>query len=227
MSAFQLKHLLAGAAMLAAAAGAVALKPTVHMADQHPINLEQMIPQQFGDWKLDKTIVPIQVDPEIQAKLNQIYSQVLTRTYIDPAGHRIMLSVAYGGDQSDGMRAHRPEICFPAQGFQVAGQALGTMRTEFGPIPVKRMVATKGERIEPITYWIMVGERAARTSSEQKTAQLHYGLHGQIPDGMIVRVSTIAADAEPAFQLEDSFVNTMLRALKPADRSRLAAAVAG
>ncbi len=72
-----------------------------------------------------------------------------------------------------------------------------------------------------------LSDDAFRTSSEQKTAQLHYGLHGQIPDGMIVRVSTIAADAGPAFQFEDSFVNTMLRALKPADRSRLAAAVAG
>ena len=40
MSAFKLKHLLAGTAMLAAAAGAVALKPTVRMAQKQPVNFE-------------------------------------------------------------------------------------------------------------------------------------------------------------------------------------------
>lgn len=223
MSTFKLKHLLAGAAMLAAAAGAVALKPTIRMADQRPVNLEKMIPLQFGDWKLDQSVMPLQVDPEIQAKLDQIYSQVLSRTYINSKGERVMLSIAYGGDQSDGSRAHRPEVCYPAQGFQVVWQALGSMATDTGTIPVKRLITRKGERTEPITYWMMVGERPARSGMEQKMAQLEYGFRGLIPDGMIVRVSNISADSEQSFHLQTAFVSDMLPAVNAAERVRISA----
>ena len=33
-------------------------------------------------------------------------------------GRQIMLSIAYGEDQRDGMKLHYPEVCYPAQGFQ-------------------------------------------------------------------------------------------------------------
>jgi EpsI family protein len=36
---------------------------------------------------------------------------------INPQGYRIMLSIAYGKNQSDALQLHKPEICYPAQGF--------------------------------------------------------------------------------------------------------------
>jgi hypothetical protein len=57
MKGMSLKHWLAGALMLAAAAAAVALKPTIRMAEQRPINLEKMVPISFGDWHLDSNTV--------------------------------------------------------------------------------------------------------------------------------------------------------------------------
>jgi hypothetical protein len=48
-----------------------------------------------------------------------------------------------------------------------------------------------------------------------------YGLSGQIPDGMLVRVSTIDANDAGAYRVQDRFVNQMLDALKPHDRVRL------
>jgi hypothetical protein len=48
-----------------------------------------------------------------------------------------------------------------------------------------------------------------------------YGLSGRIPDGMLVRVSTIGADEAGAYRVQDRFVKQMLGALKPGDRSRL------
>lgn len=222
MSQLQLKYLLAGATMLAAAAGAVALKPTERMAEQRPINLERMIPQQFGDWKLDQSIAPVQVDPEVQAKLDKIYSQVLSRTYINGKGERVMLSIAYGGDQSDAMRAHRPESCFPAQGFTVSALQMGEITVRSGTIPVRRMVAVRGQRVEPITYWIMVGEKPARNGMEQKLAQLQYGFHGRIPDGMIVRISSISDLAESGFKLQEQFAASLLAGVPRPDLSRVA-----
>jgi hypothetical protein len=100
MSTFKLKHLLAGAAMLAAAAGAVALKPTIRMAEQRPVNLEKMIPQQFGDWKLDQSVMPLSGRPGDTGQADEIYSQVLSRTYINSKGERVMLSIAAKPDRT-------------------------------------------------------------------------------------------------------------------------------
>jgi len=87
---------LPGLSMLAAAGLAIAITPTSKIADQGPkTDLETMIPRQFGEWKMDETIVPLLADPKQTALLNKIYNQTLSRTYINTAGQRIMLSIAY------------------------------------------------------------------------------------------------------------------------------------
>jgi hypothetical protein len=105
--------------------GAVAgewLRPTLRLAEVKPaIQLEQQIPEAFGEWRLDRSIRPVLPDPSLQAMLDSLYSQVLARTYVNAQGQRIMLSIAYGSDQSNEATAvHRPEFCYSAQGFRVA-----------------------------------------------------------------------------------------------------------
>jgi EpsI family protein len=217
-----LKHLLTGLAMLAAAGLAIAMTPTHKIADQGPkLNLETMIPKQFGEWKMDETIVPLLADPKQTAMLNKIYNQTLSRTYINTAGERIMLSIAYGGDQSDGMAVHKPEVCYPAQGFQILKNSTDAFSTGNGSIPVKRLVATQGKRIEPITYWTTVGDTVAVSSLKWKLSQLKYGLTGKIPDGLLFRISSIQADDAVAYKMQDDFARTLLGALTPSGRKRL------
>lgn len=61
----------------------------------------------------------LEITPELANNLDKLYSQTLTRTYINNDGYRIMLSVAYGENQlsSDVTQVHRPEFCYVAQGF--------------------------------------------------------------------------------------------------------------
>lgn len=208
--------------MLCAAAFAFAAKPRAKIADQVPlISLEELIPKRFGAWQVDEKIVPVVVDPQIQAKLNEIYNQTLARTYVDLAGQRIMLSIAYGGDQSDAMQVHRPEVCYAAQGFQVAKEALGQLATDYGVVPVKRLVAVQGQRIEPITYWVVVGDMATSVGLQQKLQQLKYGLTGKVPDGMLVRVSSIARNDELAYGIQERFLREMLAAMPDVNRARV------
>jgi hypothetical protein len=54
-----------------------------------------------------------------------------------------------------------------------------------------------------------------------KLQRLAYGLSGKIPDGMLVRVSTIQTDEQRAYQLQDRFVGQLLEALDPGGRVRL------
>jgi len=214
--------LVLGAAMAATSALTVALTPTARTPQAHEqFSLEQMIPQRFGDWRIDPSVVPLAPDPEQQGMLEKIYDQTLSRTYIDSAGRRVMLSIAYGGDQSKALQLHLPEVCYVAQGFQMVENDDGALPTRFGELPVKRLVARLQERNEPITYWITIGEHAARAGFQQKLRKLAYGLSGEIPDGMLVRVSTIQGDASRAYQVQDRFVTDMLGAMAPRDRIRL------
>jgi EpsI family protein len=207
--------------MLASAGAAQALKPTRRLAaDYPPIKLDEMVPKQFGQWRTDDAIVPVQVAPDVQAKLDKLYNQVLSRTYVDSAGYRIMLSIAYGGDQSDSMRAHRPEVCYAAQGFQV-GKLMKTVIASLDvSLPVARLEAWQGARHEPITYWVVVGDQVARSGFEQKLAQLKFGLAGKIPDGMLVRVSSIERESASAYSRHEQFANALQQALSPRDRVR-------
>jgi EpsI family protein len=211
-----------GLAMAGTSALTGALTPKPRVLQPHEqFSLEQMIPQRFGDWRIDPSIVPLAPDPEQQSMLEKIYDQTLSRTYINSQGQRVMLSIAYGGDQSKALQLHLPEVCYVAQGFQMQKDAEDSLTTRFGELPVKRLVARLHERNEPITYWITIGEHASRAGIQQKLHRLAYGLSGEIPDGMLVRVSTIQSNETQAYGVQDRFVAEMLGVMAPRDRSRL------
>lgn len=223
MQLISFKHLIIGLFMFAAAGVALALKPTDKVADVGTkVDLEVLIPKTFGDWKIDETIAPLIANPEQEALINQIYSQTLTRTYVNSRDERIMLSIAYGGDQSDSMAVHKPEVCYPAQGFQILkSPTTSSFSTDEGSIPVKRLVATQGRRIEPITYWTTVGDTVAVSGVKRKMQQIKYGLTGKIPDGLLFRISNIQADDVKAYQTQDAFTRDLLDAMSPAARQRI------
>lgn len=222
MKAARRSALVALGLMGTAAALAVAWRPSSKLADGRPkVDLEQMFPRTFGDWKMD-TGLPVQlVAPDVQQLLATIYSQTLSRTYVNAKGDRIMLSVAYGGDQSDATRAHRPEVCYPAQGFQIMASQVGLVSTATHPLRVRQLVAKAGPRVEPITYWVMVGDYVVLSGTEQKLAQLRYSTGGVVPDGMLVRVSNIDSDVASAYGLHGHFIRQMSAAMRPGDFSRV------
>ena len=214
MKFISFKHFVIGLCMFAAAGLALALKPTIKIADSGPkVDLEVLIPKAFGDWKIDETIVPLIADPELQAKLDKIYNQTLTRNYINGKGELIMLSIAYGGRQSTSMQVHRPEMCYPAQGFEVGRMSKGFIDASGARLPVMKLVATQGQRIEPITYWVMIGDSPVRGGLEQSLARVKYGLTGKMPYGILIRVSTISANESQSYRIEEQFVRDMLGAM--------------
>lgn len=214
--------LLLGAAMVLTALATRALTPGARLADARArFDLAAAIPLQFAGWSVDASLAPVAPNPDSQAALDRIYDQTLGRTYIDGNGQRVMLSIAYGGDQSKALQLHLPEVCYVAQGFQIVQKGEGVLATGFGHLPVKRLVARADVRNEPITYWITVGDQATRAGFAQKFQMLAYGLSGKIPDGMLVRVSTIDPDPVSAYRVQDAFSQAMLAALTPQSRTRL------
>ena len=222
MKLFSFRHLLIGLCMFAGAGLAVALKPNDKRSDQAQVELEALVPKQFGNWKLDTTVATLLVTPELQKVIDETYSQTLTRTYVNEAGKRIMLSLAYGGTHGEGMQTHRPEVCYPAQGFKVVKDTRPeVLSTDFGTLPIRRLVAAQGARNEPITYWVVVGDQQTQFGVGMKLAQMRYTLTGVIPDGMLVRVSSIDRDETGAYELQTDFIRAMLGALRDGERERL------
>lgn len=211
------------ALMLGSTLLAKQLRPTHRIADdREKVDLELMVPSAFGEWKaLAKSSGQI-VNPEVQQRLNDVYSQTLSRTYTNNKGAYVMLAIAYGADQSDANQMHYPEVCYPAQGFRVENAKYGVLQTQYGAIQVKRLNAKMGSRTEPVTYWTTVGDRVVKAGKDTKLEKLKYALDGKIPDGLLFRVSTINHDAKKAYEVQDGFINQFVQAITPKQRLRFA-----
>ncbi len=217
------RALFFAAAMAGASLLAVAMQPREYLADRMaPQRLSQLIPERFGDWVVDPAVLPIPPSPDLQRVLDATYDETLARTYRHAGGARVMLSLAYARNQHKGMNTHRPEICYPGQGFNIV-RGIGDAQLGFAgrAIPVKRLVAALGARNEPITYWLMVGQRITEFGYAQRRVTIAHGLRGEVPDGVLVRVSSIDSDNAAAFMLQERFVQDLLASLSEAQRARL------
>lgn len=217
------RAIIAALIMGLAAALSWFLTPTHRLADENPIQLESMIPTAFGDWAVDRNAHAGVVNPQQTELINRLYSQTLSRTYVNTkTGDRIMLSIAYGEDQRDSMQVHYPEVCYPAQGFEVRSNTVGELALVGGAIPVRRLeTVLNNSRFEPVTYWTMLGDTPQLGGVKKKLAEMRYGLRGQIVDGLLFRVSSIDRNTATAFDSQAAFATDMLASLPASDRHRL------
>jgi EpsI family protein len=214
--------LLIAALMFAASVAAILARPSTKASElEAAFSLEAIIPRSFGEWREEPQRYVQVVNPQTKELLDKLYSQVLSRIYVNASGNHMMLSLAYGSDQRRSLQAHKPEVCYPAQGFAILKNEAALLGTAFGDIPIRRVVATAGARHEPLTYWFTVGDRAVEGKMQKRLVDLRYGLTGRIPDGMIFRVSSIDSDYAHAFALQGQFIDQLLQALPPPERKRL------
>lgn len=212
--------------MVSAVGFSHALTPTRKLSDQeHRVDLAKAVPVQFADWKIDPGIVPVALSPVQAEALSSTYDQVLSRTYVNATGQRVMLSIAYGASQTQGLRAHRQEFCYTAQGFRVADIERLEFKIDGTTIEGTRMVASHGSRVEPVTYWFTMGNRVVLGYLDRQLVQLRYALSGYIPDGYLVRLSTVGPDVASGFSVQVEFAEQMMQALPRSLRDRLVGSI--
>jgi len=134
-----------------------------------------------------------------------------------------MLSIAYGNEQQGEFALHQPHFCYPAQGFTITERRRATISTDGGRVNVERLEAQQGMRVEPITYWVRLGEQNITGTSlfGRRLEDLRFALKGHVPDGLLFRVSSIDVQRERAFARQDQFVSDLLGAVGPSGRSNL------
>jgi EpsI family protein len=212
--------LLSFAIMLSCVGVAQYLKPHKYWADHtgEP-NYEKLIPHSFGDWEEVPYANRGVVNPVQEENLKRIYSQTFARTFVNKRnGRGIMLSIAYGRDQTNDTQLHTPDMCYPSQGFRVDKREDADVASPAGPIKAVRLVTMLGtERKEPLTYFIRVGDAVTRGSKERNIERLKLALRGYLVDGTLFRVSEVTRDGNP-FPLQDQFIADLLNALPEHDR---------
>jgi EpsI family protein len=213
--------ILAGGMVLATAAADVGRRWIERADVAPPPELTRHIPARFAAWREVET-APLVVNPQTQQLLDKIYSEVVARTYVNAVGYHVMLSAAYGRDHRGGLEAHKPEVCYPAQGFTIHEQRSDRLPHGASSLPVQRLRTSLNERHEPLTYWFSVAESVLATASSRRINQVRSLLTGTIPDGILMRVSSIDRDAARAWQQQDAFITDLLRALPEPTRLRVA-----
>jgi EpsI family protein len=219
----QVQVILASIAILGSAVLAEVLTPRELMArTSASLSLERVIPKQFGTWTLVPEISPVTpADPEGYVEPDpyseRIYSQEVGRGYTDGHGNIVMLLVAYGPVQNYRLKAHRPEMCYTAAGFRISDKTGAAISYRDGTAPIKmtRLIAERESRFEPVSYWMRVGNDIANGVVDRQLIRLKYGLRGIIPDGALVRTSTIGLPREASFKLQDQFIRDLLAAIPP------------
>jgi EpsI family protein len=214
---------LMAALMCSAAIAGISGRPNI---EEQPNFLESTVPTTFGAWrKMDE---PVQVvDPGTEEALRRIYKEWLSRTYVNAAGDRVMLSLARSGNQIGIQQAHIPDVCYPSQGFKIGSVDDGELTTAHGPIRVRRLTATRGPRDEPVTYWLTMGDQVVKTQWEKRWVQIRCSLTGnECLGGLLFRVSTIDRDSARAFAIQQKFVADMMASVPPQARRKLSGLLA-
>jgi EpsI family protein len=218
--------------LLAAAALAAAQLTPQREQGSADLRLEDLIPLQFGEWELDPQSTGMQVllvadlAGDAQAAQDAAYDDVLMRTYRRADGARVMLALAYGRRQTQEVKIHRPELCYYAQGFEVSPLGDKLVRLDDKDHVQSRALLTRNRaRIEVVTYWIRVGENVTSSPWDLRWTIFREGLNGRVPDGVLVRASSLAQsaeDAESELALQHAFLNDLYREVPAATRAFLA-----
>lgn len=219
-----------GIVLASAAASALAVIATPRLKeDTQRVNLESRVPRAFGEWReLPTPFVQVPLEVNSETSINQPYDQTVMRTYVDDHGNQVSVALAWGRHQRQEVKIHRPELCYPAQGFAVEKLVPVRFPVAAGDgsaITGKRMVTRdRTGRIEAVSYWIRLGASYSDSAWETRLHILREGLAGRVTDGMLVRVSTRAAagtDLEQVFARQERFTAQLVAASPPDVRHML------
>ncbi|WP_416758323.1 exosortase C-terminal domain/associated protein EpsI [Roseateles sp. So40a] len=216
------------ALMAAAAAGAWVATPRLQAMQGAP-NLDATVPKAFGDWRvIADSIAQVDVSQGVETVQEQPYDQTVMRTYVNSHGEQVQLALAWGERQRQDVKVHRPEVCYPAQGFLVRrlgdGQPVATSGRA-APVPTTQLLAeARGGGFEAVRYWIRIGDQYGGDGMAARWYILNEGFRGRVPDGMLVRASQRLGKAESAPQSQvvmEGFLRELVAAVPAGTRTML------
>ncbi|WP_235273261.1 exosortase C-terminal domain/associated protein EpsI [Methylophilus sp. Q8] len=188
------------------------LKPHEHYAKSES-NFEKNIPRVINGWvEVQQSTPQVSVVSDEKSLINQLYDDTLMRTYADKDGNQVMVALAYAKEQRQDVKIHQPDICYPAQGYQMQKTdivSFDQIKTT-APVIGKRQLYYGQNHFEAVSYWIRVGDRTMTSGLQMRLKIIADGLFKRrLDDGILVRVSSVLADdskTKEAYELHEKFL---------------------
>jgi len=212
------RDVIMGSACAIAAGAAYALKPSRRVSLLEQATVDEIVPRQVGKWTardVGNLVAPVSLN-SLEAKL---YGEVVERVYRDASSQsEIMMLMAHGDTQTNDLQLHRPEVCYPAFGFEILTNLPAQLKLPAAQaIPVRRIIAEVPGRRETILYWTRLGEFMPIDGAEQRFDRLKTAMEGYIVDGLLARFSSVGPDSQSLFAALEQFVPALISAV-PADK---------
>ncbi|TCP33063.1 exosortase-associated protein EpsI, V-type [Sphingomonas sp. BK235] len=212
------RRAIIGGAFLLTAGVAAARVPGHHIDLLGARKIDALIPQQIGSWSfLSKSGLVV---PPADQLSDMLYSQLITRVYVSPDELPVMMLVAQSSGQTGILQVHRPEYCYPAGGFTLTDKTVNAIPLPGSTLDAIVMTARADNRTEQLLYWTRVGNDMPLTWAQQRWSVARANLRGDVPDAVMVRLSTLTEDRAAAMRALSSFTRSMFAAV-PADVRRV------
>jgi EpsI family protein len=215
------RDVLIGGSSLAAAGLSLALKPRRHVSLLGGVPLNEIVPQTIGAWE-SKNVSDL-LDARGEGSLmNKLYGQTVERIYHNAQTQsEIMMLFAYGDTQSNDLQLHRPEVCYPAFGFEIVSAQLISIPLSAGfSLTTKVLMAHSPSRDETIVYWSRLGNFLPTSGGDQRLDRLKTTIEGVVADGLLARLSMATSDRNSAVMQIRGFIHELFtlvpRSLLPA-----------
>lgn len=188
---------------------------------QHPVkgpkpDLQSIIKQHPQGWK---AIPGSSVVPSTQ---NNPYDLVVTQIYkrADGKAASIVMTWSYDGFHQAG---HPQEVCYNSQGFTVSTPKNITLMVGGQNLDVVTFEGRYGDMIEQVIYWRVTGgihDSALQDNipMTQRFKEVPRILIGDIPNNLMVRVSTWRPATDPPSTVHIDYIKSYLQSLPPKTR---------
>lgn len=197
--------------ILACASGiAYARQPQVTTPILKKATFEALVPGSFEDYAIfsDSGVVL----PPPDTLRDRLYDNLVTRVYQKPGTPLIMVLLAYNNEQDGVLQVHRPEVCYPVGGFQLSSTENIEIPLDKGSVPANIFTAEAPGRLEQVVYFTRLGKSFPRSWIEQRMSVINANLAGDIPDGMMMRVSVVGIDQKRAHPILTDFTQKFISA---------------
>ncbi len=214
------REMIVGGALIGAAGAIWCRMPRKQIGLPKGVAIDGIIPRSLNGWSaaLVGDFVMPEADEELEAS---VYQDMLKRVYVQ-GDTRIMMLIAYAKAQTHMLHIHRPEKCYPAAGFVVTSpQPVAIPIERLPPVTGAFMTATSLARTEQVLYWLRIGNEFPVTFAQQHLAIARQNLSGYVPDGALVRLSVIGADADGAREALLRFAESLAEGIGAMGRTLL------
>jgi EpsI family protein len=213
------RDLLIAGALGSAAVVPALISPGAQAVDlEGAMSLERLVPERVESWRHLPS--PGILIPKGEGG-DESYDDVLTRYYVSESASPVMLLIGFGGIQSGNAQLHRPEVCYPAAGFHLDHWEDIALALSGRSVSARAVTAAAPGRIEQILYWTRIGSDFPTSSLAQRWSILRHSIRGSLPDGTLVRISTIDPNRARAVRSLRTFAASLVGSGSPRLRELL------